>query len=76
MPLPHQGDENYPAGKGPRHPRAKLTAAQVAQMRALREGDPKQWTLVRLAAEFGISRVQVYRICECQQWVGDIVRWP
>ena len=76
MPLPHQGDENYPAGKGPRHPRAKLSAAEVEEMRTLRESDPKLWTCSRLAARFGIGRAQAYRICEFQQWTGDIVRWP
>ena len=34
---------------------SKLTAAQVAEIRALREADPKHWTYDRLGTRFCVS---------------------
>ena len=46
-------------GRGALHPMAKLTAAEVAEMRALRANG---WTQIRLAQRFGISRGNVSKI--------------
>ena len=60
-------------------------AAQFLQLRHGRKApslrEPRSSMQVRMmvwrrASRFGIGRAQAYRICEFQQWTGDIVRWP
>ena len=67
--------------RGERHGCAKLTAAQVAEIRALWEseqvpghvhrngcGHSVEWTLTALAARFGIARSAVHRIVRNVTW--------
>jgi hypothetical protein len=52
--------------KGERHGRARLTAAQVKDIRRLRE--TKALTYPELAERFGITWQYAWRICDRRAW--------
>ena len=56
---------------GEAHPMAKLTAAQVAEIRSRYTGAAGE--PAAFAAEFGISKRQLFRITGGQNWTGDPV---
>ena len=58
---------------GESHPRAKLSDAQVDELRALRED--RGWTLEALAQQFGITRSAVCRICRYTRRATTPERW-
>lgn len=70
--------------RGERHGCAKLTAAQVAEIRALWEseqvpghrhgggcGHTVQWPLTALAAHFGVTRSTIHRLVRNISWRAD-----
>lgn len=58
---------------GETHPNAKLTDAQVDEMRDLRE--LKGWTYDQLAAHFGVPYITVQKICTYERRASTIARW-
>lgn len=51
--------------KGERHPRAKVTADQVREIRRLREEGVR---LTSLSAQFGLNTGSIYHICTRKNW--------
>lgn len=47
---------------GQDHPRAKLSDAQVDEIRDLRERDHAPWSISALARRFGVTRNTIWRI--------------
>ena len=71
-PAPHTADLPDFHVRGERHPNARLTEAQVRDMRkayadAVGARDPSV-TMRSLADEFGVSEEQVHRIITRRQW--------
>jgi ribosome-binding protein aMBF1 (putative translation factor) len=58
---------------GETHPNAKLTDAQVDEMRDLRERDG--WSYDRLAERFDIPKITVAKICTYERRASTIARW-
>jgi len=58
---------------GETHPNAKLTDAQVDEMRDLRERDG--WTYDQLAERFGVPYITVQKICTYERRASTIARW-
>ena len=58
---------------GETHPNAKLTDAQVDEMRDLREG--KGWSYDQLAEHFDVPYITVQKICTYQRRASTIARW-
>lgn len=58
---------------GETHPNAKLTDAQVDEMRDLRE--LKGWTYDQLAERFGVPYITVQKICTYERRASTIARW-
>ena len=58
---------------GETHPNAKLTDAQVDEMRDLRE--LKGWTYDQLAAHFNVPYITVQKICTYERRASTIARW-
>lgn len=54
------------ARPGEDHPNARVTWAQVDEMRILRR---EGWKLKQLQAKFGIGMAQISKICRKQIWV-------
>lgn len=57
--------------RGERCPRAKLTAAQVAEIRALRAGGKR---LREIAVRFGVTSTTVSHIARGKTWRPEVVR--
>lgn len=58
---------------GETHPNAKLTDAQVDEMRDLRENDGL--TYDQLAERFGVPYITVQKICTYARRASTIARW-
>lgn len=58
---------------GETHPNAKLTDAQVDEMRDLHEH--QRWTYDRLAEHFGCPKATVQKICTYARRASTIARW-
>ena len=58
---------------GETHPNAKLTDAQVDEMRDLRE--LKGWTYDQLAEHFSVPYITVQKICTYERRASTIARW-
>lgn len=58
---------------GETHPNAKLTDAQVDEMRDLRE--LKGWTYDQLAERFNVPYITVQKICTYERRASTIARW-
>lgn len=61
----NKGRRGNPAGRGEKHHSAKLTAADVLEIRRLRETGS---TLQSIADLFGISNPSVHYICARKKW--------
>ena len=57
-----------PDMRGERHYLARLTAAQVLDIRAKREADPKRWTMLALAIEFDVGNGTITAILSGRTW--------
>lgn len=58
---------------GETHHAARLTDAQVDEMRDLREG--QHWTYDQLAAHFAVPYITVQKICTYERRASTIARW-
>jgi nucleoside phosphorylase len=58
---------------GETHPNAKLTDAQVDQMREKHETEG--WTYDQLAEHFGVPYITVQKICTYARRASTIARW-
>jgi DNA-binding transcriptional regulator YiaG len=58
---------------GETHPKAKLTDAQVDEMRDLRE--EQGWSYDQLATHFGVPKITVAKICTYERRASTIARW-
>jgi hypothetical protein len=54
--------------RGEQHWSAKLSEADVREIRCLRAGDPKQWTYQRLADQFGVCYLTMKQIVRGIRW--------
>lgn len=56
------------AATGSANPRARLTEADVAELRRLRIEDPRRWTYPALAVRFGVCRSTVRNVLSGRTW--------
>ena len=57
-----------PAARGEANAAAVLSAAAVAELRALRGAEPRRWTHRALAAHYGITRGNVAAVLSGRTW--------
>ena len=53
---------------GSAHGRAKLSEADAAELRLLREKAPKRWTYGALASRYGVSKSTVFHVLDGRTW--------